>query len=49
MLDLTTPQTPTVVEEEFQQRIIASMTRHLLHHDPRPCLLAPQPAPARPS
>lgn len=39
MLDLTTPQTPTVVEEDFQKRIIASMTRHLLHHDPRPCLL----------
>ncbi|MFZ1640323.1 MAG: DEAD/DEAH box helicase family protein [Candidatus Contendobacter sp.] len=39
MLDLTTPQTAPVVEEEFQRRIIAGMTRHLLHHDPRPCLL----------
>lgn len=39
MLELTTPQTTTVVAEKFQRRIIAGMARHLLHHDPRPCLL----------
>ena len=39
MLDLTTPQTTPVVVEKFQRDIIAGMTRHLLHHDPRPCLL----------